>query len=63
MQQIANTGRVVLVTLKYPTQRILSVFTKVQILKGGETVYFGEAGKDCEMIKVTYIYELLLTTL
>lgn len=55
LQQIAKTGRLVIVTMNYPSQRILSMFTKVQILKGGgETAYFGPVGTDGEMIRTYF---------
>eukprot|EP00250_Pteridium_aquilinum_P022489 c25391_g2_i1 orf=308-5194(-) len=55
LQQIAKTGRLVIMTLNYPSQRILSMLTKVQILKaGGETVYFGPVGTNGESIRTYF---------
>ncbi|MCO5571123.1 hypothetical protein L7F22_024855 [Adiantum nelumboides] len=55
LQQVAKTGRLVVLTLNYPSQRILSMFTKVQILKaGGETVYFGPVGTNGDLIRTYF---------
>eukprot|EP00250_Pteridium_aquilinum_P022490 c25391_g3_i1 orf=250-2904(-) len=55
LQQIAKTGRLIIVTLNYPSQRILSMFTRVQILRaGGETVYFGPVGTNGETIRTYF---------
>ena len=40
MQTIANTGRLVIVSLQQPSLRELSNFNTIQVLKNGETVYF-----------------------
>ncbi|KAJ7522819.1 hypothetical protein O6H91_18G028200 [Diphasiastrum complanatum] len=52
LQHIADTGRVVIATLPTPSQKILSAFSRVQILKnGGETVYFGPVGNGGDLIR------------
>ncbi|KAH7282783.1 hypothetical protein KP509_35G047300 [Ceratopteris richardii] len=58
LQHISKTGRLVIMTLNYPSQRILSMLTKVQILKGsGETAYFGPVGTNGESI-ITYFQSI-----
>ena len=48
--------------LEHPSQRILSMFTKVQILKSGETVYFGPVGSNCDIVRVSFTIFLVRFT-
>ncbi|KAH7447131.1 hypothetical protein KP509_01G092800 [Ceratopteris richardii] len=55
LQQIANSGRIVIMTMNYPSQRILSMLTRVKILKGGgQTVYFGPVGANGDLIRTYF---------
>eukprot|EP01001_Neometanema_parovale_P004306 NODE_15_length_4507_cov_49.404653_g13_i0.p1 GENE.NODE_15_length_4507_cov_49.404653_g13_i0~~NODE_15_length_4507_cov_49.404653_g13_i0.p1 ORF type:complete len:1404 (+),score=270.35 NODE_15_length_4507_cov_49.404653_g13_i0:55-4266(+) len=52
IRNIAKTGRTVICTIHQPSNEIFSMFDSLLLLKkGGETVFFGELGKDsCNLI-------------
>lgn len=56
LQTIADTGRLVIVSIQLLNPWQLSVFNSIQLLKrGGETVYFGSPGANGESLLVSYL--------
>jgi len=48
VQSISSTGRSVICTIHQPSYALFSIFDRLLLLKkGGQTVYFGELGREC----------------
>ncbi|DAZ92658.1 TPA: hypothetical protein N0F65_001618 [Lagenidium giganteum] len=51
VRKVANTGRTIVCTIHQPSYEVFRLFDNLLLLKrGGETVYFGELGEDCQSL-------------
>ncbi|OWY94898.1 hypothetical protein PHMEG_00035245, partial [Phytophthora megakarya] len=51
IRKVANSGRTIICTIHQPSYEVFSVFDNLLLLKrGGETVFFGELGEDCQTL-------------
>ncbi|CAR28015.1 ZYRO0D11836p [Zygosaccharomyces rouxii] len=49
MKKLANRGQAILCTIHQPSAMLIQEFDRLLFLqKGGQTVYFGDLGKDCK---------------
>ncbi|TMW61662.1 hypothetical protein Poli38472_010725 [Pythium oligandrum] len=53
VRKVADTGRTIVCTIHQPSTEVFMLFDSLLLLKrGGQTVYFGDLGKDaCELIQ------------
>lgn len=52
LRKMANAGKAVLVTIHQPSAQLFAQFDRLLLLKsGGNTVYFGDIGENCETVK------------
>ncbi|GAB9477854.1 Atp-binding protein, partial [Globisporangium polare] len=48
VRKVANTGRTIVCTIHQPSSEVFFLFDSLLLLKrGGETVFFGDLGKNC----------------
>uniref|UniRef100_H3GSR4 ABC transporter domain-containing protein n=1 Tax=Phytophthora ramorum TaxID=164328 RepID=H3GSR4_PHYRM len=51
IRKVADSGRTIICTIHQPSYEVFSVFDNLLLLKrGGETVFFGELGEDCQAL-------------
>ncbi|GAV54007.1 hypothetical protein ZYGR_0AK05090 [Zygosaccharomyces rouxii] len=51
MKKLANRGQAILCTIHQPSAMLIQEFDRLLFLqKGGQTVYFGDLGKDCKVM-------------
>jgi len=55
MKRIADTGRTICATIHQPSSEVFEMFDDILLLKpGGETVFFGELGKNSSHLKAYF---------
>ena len=52
LRKLANNGQAILCTIHQPSSLLIQTFDKLLLLeRGGETVYFGDIGPDCAVLR------------
>ncbi|RPD82151.1 hypothetical protein L226DRAFT_497300 [Lentinus tigrinus ALCF2SS1-7] len=52
LRKLADNGQAILCTIHQPSSLLIQTFDKLLLLeRGGETVYFGDIGPDCQILR------------